>query len=94
MPIPFTTRVSVAPDALVQDLGDESVILNLKTESYLGLDDVGTGMWKALTTSASIEVAYRVLLAEYDVDPDVLRHDLGELVEQLVEHGLVDVEAG
>ena len=51
MPIQFTARVSVAPDALVQDLGDESVILNLKTESYLGLDDAGNGMWKALTTS-------------------------------------------
>ena len=94
MPTPFTTRVSVAPDALVQDLSGETVILHLKTESYLGLDDVGTGMWKALTTSASIEAAYRVLLAEYDVDPDVLRRDLAELVEQLVEHGLVDVEAG
>jgi hypothetical protein len=52
------------------------VLLNLKTEMYLGLDSVGTRMWHLLYGSASLEDAYARLLAEYDVEPARLRDDL------------------
>ena len=85
-------RVSVPSDVLVQDtLGDESVFLNLNTERYFGLDKVGTCMWKTLTTSESIQAAYEALLAEYDVEADLLRRDLIDLIERLLAQGLVEV---
>jgi hypothetical protein len=84
-------RVSVPRDVLIQELDGEAVLLNLDGGRYFGLDEVGTHMWKALTTSASIASVYEALLAEYDVDPQALRRDLEELVEKLVEHGLVAV---
>jgi hypothetical protein len=91
MTLDFSQRLSVPEDVLLQELDGESVILNLKSECYFGLDEVGTRMWAVLTSSASIQDAYELLLTEYDVAPDVLRQDLVGLAEQLVGHGLLEI---
>lgn len=87
----FASRVSVPNDTLFRELDGESVILNLTSERYFGLDAVGTRMWNVLTTSDSIQAGYEALLAEYDVDPDKLRLDIQELLEKLVAYGLVEI---
>jgi len=89
MTISFSDRVTVPDDVLISNLQDESVILNLDSERYYGLDDVGTRFLSVLTTSHSIEAAYDRLRNEYDVDPQVLRQDLLALVENLVDQGLL-----
>jgi hypothetical protein len=76
---------------LISEVGGESVLLNLKNERYFGLDDVGTRMWKALMAVDSIQAAYEMLLAEYDVEADRLRQDLDELIGKLMEQGLVEI---
>jgi hypothetical protein len=86
-----TQKLIVSPDVIVQDLGEESVLLNLKTEKYFGLDDVGTRMWEVLSQSESIATACALLLSEYDVTEDLLSQDLLELVQKLSKHGLVEV---
>jgi hypothetical protein len=91
MPIPFDQRVVIPPDVLVQELDGESVILNVATERYFGLDHIGTRMWAALTTLETIEAAYESLIATFDVDPASLRQDLQALVTELVDHGLLDI---
>jgi len=87
----FSDRVRVPEAVLVTGLQDESVMLNLDSERYYGLDDVGTRMLSVLTTSDSIESAFEVLLGEYDVDREVLRNDLVSLIDKLLEQGLVEV---
>ena len=67
------------------------MILNLDTERYYGLDDVGTRILSVLTTSESIEAAYEALAREYDVDGQVLRQDLIELIENLSKQGLISI---
>jgi len=81
----------VASDVLVSEVGGESVFLNLKSERYFGLDEIGTRMWTLLTENQSIQAAYDAMLAEYDVDAARLRTDVDELVQKLLEHGLVEV---
>ena len=93
MQISFSDRVRVPDDVLVSRLQEESVILNLDSERYYGLDDVGTRILSVLTNSDSIEAAYQSLLAEYEVDESVLRQDLLALVESLVQQGIVQVSA-
>jgi len=91
MEVSLAARVSVPPDVLISKVGDESVILDLDSERYFGLDAVGTHMWKALTTSDTVQAAYEQLLGEYEVDAEVLRQDLLNLVGMLRERGLVEV---
>jgi hypothetical protein len=91
MVISPTVRVAPAPKVLFRELGGEAVILDLKTERYLGLDETGTRMWRLLTELDSIQAAYAALLDEYDVEPDRLREDLVRFVEELSSHGLIEI---
>lgn len=85
----FDQMVLVPEAVLTRELDGESVLLNLENETYFGLDAVGTRMWTLLTASPSIQAAYEALLAEYDVAPETLRHDLQALVDQLLANGLL-----
>ena len=90
--VPFSSRVIVPDTVLFRDLDGEAVILNLDTESYLGLDDVGTRMWTALTSQPSIQAAYDLLLAEFDVSPETLRADMERLIGEMLGHGLITLK--
>jgi hypothetical protein len=87
----FSHRVVVPAHVLVRHLDGESVLLNLETEKYFGLDATGTRMWELLTHSPSIDAAYGKLTEEFEVQPEVLRKHLVELLAQLVENGLLKV---
>ncbi len=41
-------RVQIAPDVLFQQVARRSVLLDVKRDLYVGLDDVGTRMWQLL----------------------------------------------
>lgn len=90
--VSFMDRVQVLPHVLVRYLDKESVLLNLETERYYGLDETGTRMWQLVTASPNIDAAYRELLNEYDVESDLLRLHLTELLGRLVENGLLQIQ--
>jgi len=94
MSLVFSARLAVPAHVLVRQVENESVLLNLTSERYFGLDEVGTRMWTALTTSPSIQAAYDTLIAEYDVEDERLRQNIEELVEKLVANGLLEVRSG
>jgi hypothetical protein len=93
MSINFNSRVEVPADVLVSELDGESVILNPKTESYVGLDEVGATMWSVVIHAESIEAAYEKLKGEWNVEPVLLRHDLASLLERLVTEGLLSIHS-
>ena len=91
MSVAFSQRVHVPADVLVSNLDGESVLLNLRTETYFGLDEVGTRMWTVLTAAESIQAAFDMLAREYDVDPSQLRQDLRDFLDELTARQLLDV---
>ena len=92
--IAFSKRVIAPAHVIIQDVEGESALLNQQSQRCFDLDEVGTAMWNALTTSASIQEAYQTLLARYDVAPEVLRRDLQQLVDQLLVAGLLELAGG
>ena len=91
MSLSFSARVGVSPAVMFRQVGEESVLLNVKTNDYLGLDPVGTRMWVVLTTADSIQAAYETLLAEYDIDPETLRRDMDEFLGSLLDQSLIEI---
>jgi hypothetical protein len=88
-PLPFDRALRAPEHVLQRELAGESVILDLETETYYGLDAVGTRMWSLVTGAHDVETAYRILADEYDVAPETLRRDLERLLDDLVERGLL-----
>lgn len=85
-------RVNLSPDAMFQEIGGEGVILDLKSSSYFGLDEVGVRLWQLLQSDPSLQNACDTLLAEFEVEASQLELDLTRLVGQLVEAGLASIE--
>ena len=91
--ISFLDRVEVPKHVLVRFLEKESVFLNLETEHYYGLDEIGTRMWQVVTASPNIEDAFLQLLSEFDVEAQQLRENLSELLGRLIDLGLLRVHS-
>jgi hypothetical protein len=91
--IPFDHRVTVPEHVATRDLDGELVLLNYESESYFGLDEVGTRIWEVLQAAPSIEVGVDQLLDEFDVSPEQLRQDVQRLLGELIDGGLVELQA-
>jgi coenzyme PQQ synthesis protein D (PqqD) len=87
----LSDRVIAPAHVLIRHLDGESVLLNLETEKYFGLDGTGTRMWEIATGAPNLQSAYAALSEEFDVEPEVLRHNLLELLNQLLDHGLLQI---
>ena len=89
--VELTMRAVVPAHVLIRRLEGESVLLNLDSERYFGLDATGTRMWELMTSQPCIALALEKLQEEYEVDPETLRAHLTELLGRLVENGLLQV---
>jgi ornithine carbamoyltransferase len=85
------SMIYLPENILFQDVGGEAVLLNRLTGRYYGLDEVATQMWISLTEHAQVGMAYRDLLAQYDVTEERLEQDLLAFVNELVSNGLLQV---
>ena len=80
----------VIPDAVVyRDLGGETVVLNLETGVYFGLDEVGTEVWNDLRGGSTLQQSFDRLVGEYDVPAATLQSDILRFVNHMAAKGLV-----
>jgi hypothetical protein len=86
-----TSKANQPRSVMLRKLDDESVLLNLDSGRYYGLDEVGTHLYELLTSSHSLEAALKLALDEYDVDEVTLRADTAALLARLVEEGLIEI---
>lgn len=80
----------VPDDVATRRLGDETILLNLKTGTYFGLDVVGSRFVELLERDGRIVVALRALLEEFDVKPETLEVDILRLSEEMRSKGLLE----
>jgi hypothetical protein len=84
-------RISLAPDVMARRVGQEVFILSVRSESYFGLDEVGSRMFALLTEGASVGDTLRQIETEYAVDPELLRRDLQTLIGEMARHELIQI---
>ena len=82
-------RLRPSPEALSQAVAGETVLLDLKSEKYFGLNDVGTRVWDLLQQTDDVAAIRDRLLAEYEVPEPQLDADLDELLARRLAAGLV-----
>jgi len=85
----FTQKISLSPDALAQELSGETVILDLPSESYFGLNEVGTRVWQLIQEHNELQKVFEIMLEEFEVEPEKLEQDISNFCEDLVKSGLV-----
>jgi hypothetical protein len=83
----------LSPDVIVRELEGESVILDLSSGRYFGLNAVGTRVWQLIQQGRPVDGLIHAVTAEYDADADAVERDVLALLEDLKARGLV-VEPG
>ena len=86
-------RITIPQEVIFETLDDEVVLLNLASERYYSLDDIGTRMWQLLEERGDVEATVPQLLSEFQVDEATLRADLARLIGELKQAGLISVSA-
>lgn len=88
----LNSHVKIPADVLAHNLQGETVILNLDTGVYWGLDPVGTRVWQLLQKQPRVGAVLETMLGEYDTAETRLRKDLLDLLTNLMKNGLVEVQ--
>ena len=84
--------ITPSPDVISQEVSGETVLLDLQSENYFGLDEVGTRIWQLIKETNDLQVIFETLLGEYDVSEERLRQDLDALLGEISGLGLVRLE--
>lgn len=85
----YPKEVTVSTEILSQDVDDETVLLDIKAESYFGLDKVGTRIWQLLQACSDPRKIHNAIISEFEVSSEQLHEDLNRFLKDLSNEGLV-----
>lgn len=85
--------IRVPQSVVFRSFPSETVVLNLQTGKYHGLNPTAGRMLEALSGAASVGAAAELLAAEYGRDTDAVEEDLCGLCRALLERGLIETDA-
>jgi hypothetical protein len=80
---------SPSPDVASRRLGDEVVLVHLKTNRIFSLSPTGARFWELLSDGKTRPEIEAELLQEYDVSQDQVSAEIDSLVGMLRAEGLV-----
>jgi hypothetical protein len=92
MNLDLNQTITLSPDVISQEVSGETVLLDLESEHYFGLDEVGTRIWQLARETDDLKAIYDTLLAEYDVAENRLKQDLDVLLGEIAGLGLITLE--
>lgn len=84
--------VTIKPDVVFKELSGEGVLLDLASGLYFGLDETSTRLWQLISERGVLRRVLDDMLVEFDVEPDRLRQDLLNFVEELTRRNLVSLD--
>src|SRR3954463_8402563 len=84
-------RVGVPRHVVYRDFVSETVLLNIETGQYHGLNPTAGRMLQVLDEVASVSTAITRLAGEFDQPAERIEQDLKGLCEGLLSRGLLEV---
>lgn len=87
-------RVSIPQTVVYRSFAQETVVLNLDTGLYHGLNPTAGRMLDALSRVGSARQAAELIASEYQRPLTEVQDDLCSLCEGLLERGLIVIEPG
>jgi hypothetical protein len=77
------------PDVVWRRVGDETVVVNLRTNRIYSLNRTGARLWELISAGHDREAAEAALLTEFDVDEGELRKEIAAALDELAAEGLI-----
>lgn len=84
-------RASVPAHVVHRTFAAETVLLNIESGHYHGLDAVGGRFFEVLRDAPTVETAVTTLAGEYAQPPERIQEDIIEFCSELSDRGLIEL---
>jgi hypothetical protein len=91
MKIDRNATIVRSPKPVETTVGSEVVLMTLESGECLGLGETGSDVWRLLERPTHLEPVIAALSEAYDAPPGVIEQDVVELLEQMLDRGLIEV---
>lgn len=89
MTISENSRVVGSESVVMCELDKGLALLDLNRGRYFSLNSTGTLVWSCIEQPASVDEICAVVAKRFEIGLDVCRRDIVDLLQQLVDSGLV-----
>jgi hypothetical protein len=89
----LSDKVTIPSQVMARVVGDDTVILDLVSGTYYGLDAVGARIWQLVGEGQALAQVCERMLAEYEVTREDIERDVLALMQTLLDKKLVSVSA-
>lgn len=86
------SRLAVPAPVMSRLVGDETVLLDLESGMYFGLEGVGKRIWDSVADGKSLGEIAAIIASEFEVDESRALADLKDFAADLVERGLLEFQ--
>ncbi len=80
------------PDVVAQRLGDEVVVVHLRTNQIFILNRTGARFWELIESGSDLDSVREKMLTEFEVEESQLMKELEDFVAHLSDAELINVD--
>ena len=86
------SEITLPHSVFVQEIDDETIILDSVSQEYFSLNEIGKVIWNLLSQSIKLEDIKIQMLEMYEVEEFQLENDILNFIKALKEKGLIKVD--
>ena len=83
------TKLSIPPQVMSRLVEDETVVLDLESGMYFGIEGTGKRIWELVAEGHSLREIVGIIIAEYEADEADVERDVLSFTNELVDRGLL-----
>jgi hypothetical protein len=83
--------VKLDENVLLQEVDNETILLDVKTSDYFSLNEIGTMFYKLIQEEPNLDLVLEELTEHFEVPKEKLKDDLLAFVYALEEKGLLSL---
>ena len=78
-------------EVIQSKIGDEVVMLDMKSGFYFGLNSVASSIWELMKVEISFDALIDELMTQYDVERTLCEVDTQELIDEFLDKNIIRV---
>jgi hypothetical protein len=79
-------------DLLSSRMDQETVMMHPESGKYFSLNPVATRIWELLITPHTLDDIVKILLDEFEVEPQICKNETKEFIEKLLEKDILEIK--
>ena len=90
--IGLQTIIALNPEIVRNTIDSEVVIMSLAKNNYFRINKIGSHIWELLKTPITLEEINKVMMAQYNVEPEICRKDVLQFIEEVLKLELIMIQ--